>query len=480
MQNLPTWKLPLEHLRRAISQHFMALIINILAMLIIARSFDLRGFGVFSFLLALYQITSFISECGICDRLRDRYSLAKDVQEEISDSKRALFITGCLTLFIFLLLVYDLSSAGPTNPTIIGYILIGLAVPLNNGNRLRTTLLHATGKHDLASRTLTRRHLVFLFALWFLSFLQVPSLLMGALLLSELYLRIALARLIKLPGRLFTNHIRQSVKTIRSSMGHLFSGEAFNLIFHADLFILGLFAGTDELGIYAHASLMGRFFLLIPVGIRPVVHHYLASFTVKRDAYGFSLEVHRIRAYLFYFHAILALLLIIYFDSFQRVLTGFADEQFSFEIFILLLPGYLFYAAAIVHESALEASGSGTFLSQMSTAIVIVNIVLTFYLVPFAGVWGAASSTLICLVVYFTILCSVRITVFSRIPLLEYLTAGALLYPIERLITLTGPPLFIVLILLPPVVYFLFYLLSIFDFNDNSSPVTKKLTPKSS
>lgn len=471
-----TFSLTIGSLQSAIGQHFATLIVNMLAMILVARSFALQDFGSFSFLIALYHMASFISECGICKRLRDNYRPETNNDGEITNAKGALLLTGTCTFFAFLLAAY--SNISPTHEdTILGYCFMALAVPLANGNRLRTTLLHAMGKHELASKSQMKRHFVFLFTLWLLSHLQMPSILVACYLFTELYHRFTLLRLLKLPAVITNPNFNQSVNTIRNSLPHLLSGEAFALIFHTDIFILGLFKGSLDLGMYAQAALLGRFFLLIPVGIRPVLHRHLASFVREKDAYGFSFQVHRIRAYIFYVHALLVLLLTCYFDSILVLLTGFPDQSVIFNIFILLLPGYLFYSAAVINESALEASGSGPFLGRLSLTIILLNVLLTFYLVPFAGVFGAAAATLFSLMLYFIILCSLRITLFSTAPLLEFLTATALLYPLKHLITTINLNIVFFILLIPPVIFFLFYLLSFFDFANKPSKKGHHLTP---
>ncbi len=458
-----------------VGQHFFDLMFNLLAMVVVARSFDLSGFGVFSYLVAVFHIASFLSEAGISDRFRNRYVHETHKEESLRDATAALFCTGTVTVLFFLITaVYDTSHT-QIDEHFIAYFLIGCAVVLRNGNRLRTILLHVTGEHRFASRLLVKKHAVYLAVIWGVSLLHLPSLLAAAFLVSEMYHRLVLRNNVAM-GRFFqTSFFSRAFNTIRLSLSHMFSGEALNLIFHADIFILGIFLASSQLGIYAEAALLGRFFLLIPVGIRPVLHRHYATLAAKHDALGFSKSVHSIRAHMFYIHSLIALILTIFFDDIIHVMLGFyGSEMLSYKLFTIMLPGLLFYAAIIVNESALEASGNAPVLSRLSAVILCLNISLNLYLIPFAGATGAAWATVICLLVHFCVLCSTKITVFSRVPIFEFIAAGAVVYLLDRLVGLLDLSLFLFVVGVAPVLYLCFYLMRFFDFEECPEPVEPK------
>lgn len=454
-------------LHDTVGQHFIDLLVNLAAMIIVARSFNIAAFGEFSYLIALFHIVGFISEAGICDRLRNHYALATKNKEILRDAAGALFCTGVLaTLFLLTSAAYSLSQP-VTQDRFIAYILIAAAIPLRNGNRLRTTLLHVRGEHRDASRLMVKKNFAFLAVVWILSSLQLLPLLLGSFLVAEIYQRIGLR---KSTGRikLFQpSFFKKALSTIGQSTQHLFSGEALNLLFHTDLFILGLFTASTQLGIYAEAALFGRFFLLIPVGLRPVLHRHFASLATAGDALKFSKDVFKFRAFIFYFHTLLALILTIYFDDTVHFILGlYGSEIASYDLFTIMLPGFLFYAAIIVNESALEASGSAPFLSLISFLVISLNVVLCFYLIPFAGSVGAALSTVICLLLYFFTLCAIKITTFSRVPLIDFLVAAAVSYLLYIVLEWLNLTFYIFMFTVPPTLFLALYLLSFFDFND--------------
>ena len=57
---------------------------------------------------------------------------------------------------------------------------------------------------------------------------------------------------------------------------------------HADLFLLGLFATSAELGAYSEAALFARIFLLVPLALRPVMHRHFAGLVSTGDIHEFS------------------------------------------------------------------------------------------------------------------------------------------------------------------------------------------------
>ncbi len=461
-------------LNETVGQHFIDLMASLLAMVIVARNLDLSGFGNFSYLVALFHIASFVSEAGICDRFKNNYSFEKKRKQNLKDAAGALFLTGIFSLlFFFFLTIYD-TSTSHIEERILAYFFIAIAVPLRNGNRLRTTLLHVSGTHRPASRILMKKHIFFLVIIGVFSLINIPELLAAAFLFSEIFQRLALRKRVKIPSLFQSSYFARAFQTIRQSLQHLFSGQALNLIFHTDIFILGLFTTSSQLGIYAEAALFSRFFLLIPVGARPILHRNFVKLSADGEAQKFSKSVFTNRAYMFYIHALLAIFLTIFFDDTIHFILGiYGSELISHYLFSIMLPGFLFYAAVIVSESALEAAGHAPFLSRISAAVICLNVFLNFYLIPFAGVTGAATSTLLCLLVYFFTICTVKITVFTRISVFEFLSAGAVVYLFTWLAAWTDFPLILFIFVVPPLLHLILYLLNFFDFNDYH--VTKNL-----
>lgn len=457
----------LWQLTEIVGLHFVDLLVSLLAMVLVARSFDLSGFGIYSYLAGLYHIAAFISEGGICDRFRNGYTLAPEKEKLLTHAAGALLCTSFIAAVFFLITGAFDTSHTRIEERITAYFLIGAALPIANSNRLRVTLLHVQGNHQTATRLIVQKSLLFLGCIWLLSSWGQPSILIAAFLIVEIYLSLVLVRHVKIPRIFHASFFSTALETARNSLRHLFSGEAFNIIFHADLFLLGLFVTSTELGVYGEAALFARVFLLVPVALRPVMHHHFARLVSAGDVHAFASSLVTLRAYLFYIHALLALFLTNYFDDALHLVLGFyGSEKVSYNLFTIMLPGFLFYAAAIVNESAMEASGNAPFLSQLSAIFISVNVLFCLYLIPFAGTMGAAFSALVCLLVYFFTLDMVKITVSSPPRILEFLAAGATVYLLNALLALLNLPVFIFVLAVPPLLFLAFYLLNFFDFGD--------------
>ena len=73
---------------------------------------------------------------------------------------------------------------------------------------------------------------------------------------------------------LFSN-LGQIGPTLKQSRAYLLTDNGLDVLLNMDLFVLGLFVTSRDLGVYAEATVMARFFLIIPVGMRIILRrHY--------------------------------------------------------------------------------------------------------------------------------------------------------------------------------------------------------------
>ena len=99
----------------------------------------------------------------------------------------------------------------------------------------------------------------------------------------------------------------------------------------------------------------------------------------------------------------------------------------SFQVFSVLLPGLLYFGAASILEPVYAVQGESAKLGTIALRVFLLNAFLNFYLVPHAGIAGAAAATTISLVIYF--LASGRgLGREFRLPKGKYLLAGAAVY----------------------------------------------------
>lgn len=452
------WELP-----ELIGQHFFELLVGILAMVIVARYQNITAFGYFSYLLALFHLGCFVSEAGISDHFRNRYLDSQD-KNELAEAAGALRITSTLAFLCFLTVTWaQIRSSFVEIPTEI-YIIIAVTIPFANSNRLKAAYLHANGKHSLVAKALVKKQLVFLGLVFFGATLHIVFLII-ALLVAEIFAAWLYRKHVKLPGFFRILPASQAVTYVRASSIHLFSGETLRLIFHSDIFILGFFLHGENIGIYSEASLLGRFFILVPVAIRPFIHRRFKEYVAGGVADKFAKNIFTIQSYSYFLHALLALFVSIYFEDALLHILGESDFTVqSYRLFLIMLPGFLLYATAIIGEMAFESASQAPFLGKLSYYVTGLNVLLNLYLVPFAGTTGSAISTVISLLCYSCIVISVKSTPFSRSPLFDYLAGAATLYLIYKIFVWLHLSIFYFIFIIPVLLYFIFYLLSIFDF----------------
>lgn len=70
-------------------------------------------------------------------------------------------------------------------------------------------------------------------------------------------------------------------------------------------------------------------------------------------------------------------------------------------VVMVLVPGLIFFAAITAQEAVYEANEQIYSLKKLAMSIAISNILLNLYLVPFAGIFGAACATMISMIAYF-------------------------------------------------------------------------------
>jgi O-antigen/teichoic acid export membrane protein len=99
----------------------------------------------------------------------------------------------------------------------------------------------------------------------------------------------------------------------------------------------------------------------------------------------------------------------------------------SFRLFEVLLPGLLLCASVVAAEPLYEALGEIVALRRMIFQVFAVNLALNIYLVPSAGLYGAAVATSIAMVLY-CLLFGYGLDSRFRLDKTEYFVAGAAVY----------------------------------------------------
>jgi O-antigen/teichoic acid export membrane protein len=162
--------------------------------------------------------------------------------------------------------------------------------------------------------------------------------------------------------------------------------------------ISGIFQTTTD----AEASILAKFFLIIPVGIKPVLRRRYCAAAANSNLHSEAPFTEKSVRMLFLIQSLLCLYLLLHFNGLlQTVFHTRGEELLSFRVFTLLLPGLLFFSTILPQEPLYEASGEAARLRELSMRVAGINLALNFYLVPFAGLYGAATASTVSMGLYF-------------------------------------------------------------------------------
>jgi O-antigen/teichoic acid export membrane protein len=265
-------------------------------------------------------------------------------------------------------------------------------------------VLQGLGEHDRAAKLGIMRALVFLgiFLILLLSGVN-PSWLFISYLISEGFMAAGTRRSLK---RFEIKEVRKPFKRVLRTLNEgsqtLFTDDILGIALYIDFFILGIFVSSRELGLYSDASILIRFFLIIPMSLRSLFRQRYCLLDAQNQVIGSGQLMKRSAVLLFYVHAVLAIYILLFFPQIMRVLLHSRENlEASFRVFTVILPTLLFYSAVTISEGIYDAQNRMEVLQYNSLLTALLNVALNIYLVPFAGLYGAAAATTVSLLVYF-------------------------------------------------------------------------------
>jgi O-antigen/teichoic acid export membrane protein len=262
--------------------------------------------------------------------------------------------------------------------------LIGLNTFLAIGQVKRFNLLDVAGQLFVVVNAVLA--LVILNkGLWTLVSLNTAASILVSVLVVWLIWRFILeqreGRALKPDGDLFRRMVRYGVKSHIAALAAM-------LIFRADLLVVNLYHGVGEAGVYAVASQVALMLLLLPGVIATLLFPHVAS---KQDERG---ELTCLVARHTTFVMLLICLAAVPASYLLPLLYGAEFASAPLLLFILL-PGVYLVGLESVLVQHFNAAGLPRVIPLFWTATLIINIALTFALVPTFGARGAAVASTI-------------------------------------------------------------------------------------
>jgi len=391
-----------------IGEEALELIITLWILIMVERTYGQQGVGIYSYLIALLYITRYIADFGVARHLEHEIALVGDDgpqrRQQITAGTGATLVTGVTASLLLLASAAFDSAHTRIEERLTAYVVIAVILPIANLNHLKLSIMQGLGQHTRVAHLSLCRYGMMLGGMLVLTRARVwPSFLLLAHLVSEVGMLFLIRRWMKLPGvALLREGRRRIAATLKQGGTYLFTDNGLDVLLNLDLFVLGLFVSAWDLGVYAEAAVIVRFFLVIPAGIKPILRRRYNMMAAKRDLAALLRLVRRHTASLFSLHAILAVCVLL---TYPAVLNFFfetrGEEMLSFKIFSIFVPGLIFYGAFSAQEPLYEALGQVAQMRRLTMVASGINLMLTLYLVPFAGCNGAAVATMVTMLIYF-------------------------------------------------------------------------------
>ena len=186
-------------------------------------------------------------------------------------------------------------------------------------------------------------------------------------------------RALRPDGGLFKRMVRYGVKSHIATLAAL-------LIFRADLLVVNFFRGSGEAGVYAVASQVAMMLLLLPSVIATLFFPRIAA---KQDERGeLTCLVTRHTTFVMLLVCLAAVPLSYLLPTLYG--TGFAETP---ALLFILLPGVYLVGLESVLVQHFNAAGLPRAIPLFWIAVLIINLALTFALVPRFGARGAATAS---------------------------------------------------------------------------------------
>ena len=430
----------------SVGEEAFELLMSLLAMVLVERCYGPAGLGIYAYMTACMFTARYLANLGVAQyTAREVAALTGHPQRQqavVSTGYQTLVFTGFIVSAVLLVTAYFDAGLTRVGERAGGYLIIAVAVPVANLNFLRFAALHGMGFHGRVARLRMVRFAILLGSLGLLCRVGVaPSFLLLGFLVPD----VVMARFLRphLPSPALKGLLkgrRQVRRTLKTSQAYMFGDNGMALLLNIDFFVLGLFVTSWDLGVYAEAAVLIRFFLILPAALKPIFKARYATLAAQGRGGDLVAAARRGTVALFSLQCVLALWVLSYFPLVLDLFFKTRGETLlSYRIFAMVIPGLIFYGALSSQESLLEAVGGAERLEVMVIAVALVNLLLTFFLVPMAGIKGAATATMLTMLMYFGLFGNDLPRRF-RIRKYHYITAGLAVYLVHMLLGRWGAP----------------------------------------
>lgn len=163
-------------------------------------------------------------------------------------------------------------------------------------------------------------------------------------------------------------------------------------LYHIDVLMLQLISGSAQVAYYKAALVVAEFLWMVPIALQTALVHHMSELWSKEDTELISQIMTRITRYTLLLLLLLAIGIATLAENFVNLYFG-ADFAPTVTPLLILLPGTLAYAVARPIISTGVGKGTLRVLVTATGAAALINVVLNAFLIPQAGMVGAAIAT---------------------------------------------------------------------------------------
>ena len=386
------------------------LLVALLVMILVEHRYGAVGLGIFAYLAACYYVVRYVSAFGVPRFVERETAVLEDDSPQqrtaMAHAYQTVAVTGLIAGVVLIVTAGFDSSRTHVEERLGAYVLLAVLVPLANLNTVKLAILQGLGHHTLVARLRLMRQVVYLAGIYFLVQTGLaPSFLLVAFIPAEVVVAFQTRKVLRAPGiRSLIRRPWAAWATLKKGYTYLFTDNALYVLLNIDIFILGMFAGAWELGVYAEVAVLVRLFLLVPAAFKPILRRYYGLMAANGELQRTARLYTRVTVALFSTAAVAVVCFLLFYPSILDFFFELRGEQrLSLRIFAIIVPGLIFYGAASAQEPVYEILGRAQRLKQLTGTVAAVNLMLTLYFVPLAGARGAAAATMFSMLFYFVL-----------------------------------------------------------------------------
>ncbi len=457
-----------------VGEEFLELVVALVSMILVERAYGPPGLGIFAYLSSCLYIVRYFAGCGVARHVEREIAVlesqSRAQKAAMAAGFKATVFTGiAAAIFLVLSAGFDRSHTH-IQESIVAYLVLALIIPQANLNHLKLSILQGAGHHARVARLRMVRHGLFLAGLLILAQVRVrPSWLLIACLPADLVVGILIRRSLRLPAWWKAFKINSRVRdTLKNGYAYLFTDNALDLLLNIDVFVLGLFVGAQELGIYAEVAVLVRIALLLPVAVKPILRRRYGLMLARQQSGQIKAVLGSVTVWMFCLNAALAVFTMLYFNTILDFFFVLKNTPFTaFKVFAIYVPGLIFFGALTAQEPIYDTIGGIHHLKRLTLITAGINLLLTLYFVPMAGISGAATATMISMLVYFVLFGWHQADHFG-LRKCQLTIAGLAIYLVYVILDHMAWTMAVTLWLAPLMLILLFYLIGLFGVREKS------------